>query len=73
VYATTKWCEFQPIDYEGLSVQDFVLKQVQERCRRLGGRAELLQLHWYDVSYRVSAKSSAYTYHAPNQSSYHAV
>ncbi|GAW21159.1 hypothetical protein ANO14919_106760 [Xylariales sp. No.14919] len=46
VFAATKWCIFKPI---GLEVTDeWVLEAVKERCRRLGGRVELLQFHWYD-------------------------
>ena len=47
VFAATKWCIFGPI---GMPVTaQFVLDGVKERCRRLGGRVELLQFHWYDV------------------------
>ncbi|KAJ3570731.1 hypothetical protein NPX13_g5633 [Xylaria arbuscula] len=46
VFAATKWCVFKPI---GCKVTDeWVLEAVKERCRRLGGRVELLQFHWYD-------------------------
>ncbi|KAI0517087.1 putative aryl-alcohol dehydrogenase [Xylaria bambusicola] len=46
VFAATKWCVFKPI---GCEVTDkWVLEAVKERCRRLGGRVELLQFHWYD-------------------------
>ncbi|KAI0390599.1 putative aryl-alcohol dehydrogenase [Xylariaceae sp. FL0594] len=46
VFAATKWCVFRPI---GRPVTHaWVLEAVQERCRRLGGRVELLQFHWYD-------------------------
>ncbi|KAK5634877.1 hypothetical protein RRF57_010590 [Xylaria bambusicola] len=46
VFAATKWCIFKPI---GCEVTDnWVLEAVKERCRRLGGRVELLQFHWYD-------------------------
>lgn len=48
VYAATKWCIFGPL---GRSVTtELVLEGVKERSRRLGGRVELLQFHWYDVS-----------------------
>ncbi|KAH6646278.1 aldo/keto reductase [Truncatella angustata] len=46
VYAATKWCVFGPINQP--VTNDFVLSAVKERCRRLGGRVELLQFHWYD-------------------------
>lgn len=49
VYAATKWCVFgsigQPVTTE------YVLGAVKERSRRLGGRVELLQFHWHDVSH----------------------
>ncbi|KAM5471138.1 hypothetical protein MauCBS54593_003477 [Microsporum audouinii] len=46
VYAATKWCVFKPI---GTAVTaEYVLSAVKERCRRLGGRVDLLQFHWYD-------------------------
>lgn len=48
VFAATKWCVFKPIGRE--VTDDWVLEAVKERCRRLGGRVELLQFHWYDVS-----------------------
>lgn len=48
VHAATKWCVFgsigQPVTTE------YVLQAVRERSRRLGGRVELLQFHWHDVS-----------------------
>jgi aryl-alcohol dehydrogenase-like predicted oxidoreductase len=48
IYAATKWCVFRDI---GRAVTpDWVLNQVEERCRRLSGRADLLQFHWHDVS-----------------------
>jgi len=51
VFAATKWCVFGPI---GRPVTNtWVLEAVKERCRRLGGRVELLQFHWYDVSDRL--------------------
>ncbi|KAI0168996.1 NADP-dependent oxidoreductase domain-containing protein [Hypoxylon sp. FL1284] len=46
VYAATKWCIFSPISAPVTT--EFVLSGVRERCRRLGGRVELLQFHWYD-------------------------
>lgn len=46
VFAATKWCVFGPILRE--VTDEWVLAAVQERCRRLGGRVELLQFHWYD-------------------------
>lgn len=47
-YMATKWCVFRDI---GRPVtNEWVLSQVQERCRRLSGRADMLQFHWYDVS-----------------------
>ncbi|KAI0536077.1 putative aryl-alcohol dehydrogenase [Xylaria digitata] len=46
VFAATKWCVFKPIGRE--VTNEWVLEAVQERCRRLGGRVELLQFHWYD-------------------------
>ena len=48
MYAATKWCVFGPPAEPVTS--EWVLGAVQERCRRLGGRVELLQFHWYDVS-----------------------
>lgn len=48
VYAATKWCIFGPIGQPVTT--EFVLGGVKERCRRLGGRVELLQFHWYDYS-----------------------
>ncbi|KAI1411044.1 aldo/keto reductase [Hypoxylon sp. FL1857] len=44
LYAATKWCVFSPLS--GAVTTSFVLDAVRERCRRLGGRAELLQFHW---------------------------
>ena len=52
VYAATKWCVFGPVTQP--ITQEFVLDAVRERCRRLGGRVELLQFHWYDVSYSLA-------------------
>ncbi|KAI1125299.1 putative aryl-alcohol dehydrogenase [Nemania abortiva] len=46
VFAATKWCVFGPIG--GEVTDEWVLGAVKERCRRLGGRVELLQFHWYD-------------------------
>lgn len=48
VYAATKWCIFSPLNQPVTT--EFVLQGVKERSRRLGGRVELLQFHWYDVS-----------------------
>ncbi|ORY57432.1 aldo/keto reductase [Pseudomassariella vexata] len=45
-YAATKWCVFGPINRPVTS--DWVLDAVKDRCRRLGGRVELLQFHWHD-------------------------
>lgn len=44
LYAATKWCVFSPLS-EPVTTS-FVLDAVLERCRRLGGRVELLQFHW---------------------------
>lgn len=49
VYAATKWCVFGPLG-RPVTTQ-LVLEGVKERFRRLGGRIELLQFHWYDVSF----------------------
>ncbi|KAI1323294.1 aldo/keto reductase [Xylariaceae sp. FL0255] len=46
VYAATKWCVFSPIKRS--VTPEWVLGCVKERCKRLGGRVELLQFHWYD-------------------------
>ncbi|KAI1451547.1 aldo/keto reductase [Annulohypoxylon moriforme] len=46
VYAATKWCIFSLI--ASPITTSFVLDAVRERCRRLGGRVELLQFHWQD-------------------------
>ncbi|KAI1088131.1 aldo/keto reductase [Rostrohypoxylon terebratum] len=46
LYAATKWCVFAPIPSPVTTA--FVLDAVRERCRRLGGRVELLQFHWQD-------------------------
>lgn len=48
VYAATKWCIFGPLNRAVTA--EFVLEGIKERSRRLGGRVELLQFHWYDVS-----------------------
>lgn len=48
VHAATKWCVFGPIG-QPVTTQ-YVLQAVKERSRRLGGRVELLQFHWHDVS-----------------------
>ncbi|KAF9066609.1 NADP-dependent oxidoreductase domain-containing protein [Rhodocollybia butyracea] len=48
VIAATKWCIFSKP--EVVISREFVLGAVQERSRRLGGRIELLQFHWYDYS-----------------------
>ncbi|GAP88106.2 putative aldo keto reductase [Rosellinia necatrix] len=46
VFAATKWCVFGPVLRD--VTDEWVLEAVKERCRRLGGRVELLQFHWYD-------------------------
>ncbi|THV06852.1 aldo/keto reductase [Dendrothele bispora CBS 962.96] len=46
--AATKWCVFRPIEVP--ITHEFVLAAVQERARRLSGRVELLQFHWYDYT-----------------------
>ncbi|THU97555.1 Aldo/keto reductase [Dendrothele bispora CBS 962.96] len=48
VVAATKWCVFHPIEVP--ITHEFVLAAVQERVRRLSGRVELLQFHWYDYT-----------------------
>lgn len=48
IYAATKWCIFSPLGHS--VTNEWVLNAVKERSRRLGGRVELLQFHWYDVS-----------------------
>ncbi|KAJ3967569.1 aldo-keto reductase [Lentinula raphanica] len=48
VIAATKWCVFRQPEVE--ISRKFVMEAVQERSRRLGGRIELLQFHWYDYS-----------------------
>ena len=47
VLAATKWCVFSKP--QQAITEDWVLQAVHERSRRLGGRVELLQFHWYDV------------------------
>ncbi|KAL7799924.1 aldo/keto reductase [Trichoderma ceciliae] len=51
VFAITRWSVFKPLGRP--ITAGFVLDQVKERSRRLGGRVELLQLHWYDFSDKV--------------------
>ncbi|KAI2617788.1 aldo/keto reductase [Hypoxylon sp. NC1633] len=46
VYAATKWCIFSPLSEP--VTKSWILEAVRERCRRLGGRVELLQFHWYN-------------------------
>ncbi|KAJ3731598.1 aldo/keto reductase [Lentinula guzmanii] len=46
VIACSKWCVFGPPAKP--VTPDFVMEAVLERSRRLGGRVELLQFHWYD-------------------------
>ncbi|KAI0468554.1 putative aryl-alcohol dehydrogenase [Xylaria cf. heliscus] len=46
VFAATKWCVFGSIGHD--VTEEWVLGAVKERCRRLGGRVELLQFHWHD-------------------------
>ncbi|KAI0108979.1 putative aryl-alcohol dehydrogenase [Nemania sp. FL0031] len=46
VFAATKWCVFGHVG--GEVTDEWVLGAVKERCRRLGGRVELLQFHWHD-------------------------
>ncbi|KAJ4475535.1 aldo-keto reductase [Lentinula aciculospora] len=48
VVACSKWCVFGPPIKP--ATPDFVLEAVMERSRRLGGRVELLQFHWYDYN-----------------------
>ncbi|KAI1491167.1 aldo/keto reductase [Biscogniauxia mediterranea] len=48
VYAATKWCIFGPIEHTIDS--EWVLGAVRERYRRVGGRIELLQFHWYNYA-----------------------
>lgn len=58
VYAATKWCIFGPLN--GPVTAEYVLEGVKERSRRLGGRVELLQFHWYDVSLRQDHGTGTY-------------
>ncbi|KAH8898439.1 aldo/keto reductase [Thozetella sp. PMI_491] len=51
VFAATKWCVFTPPTSP--VTPDWVLSAVQERCRRLGGRVELLQFHWFDYEHKA--------------------
>ncbi|KAI1340704.1 aldo-keto reductase [Xylariaceae sp. FL0016] len=46
VFAATKWCIFGPINQK--VTKEWVLAAVEERSRRLSGRVDLLQFHWYD-------------------------
>ncbi|KAI7412573.1 hypothetical protein KC336_g11662 [Hortaea werneckii] len=46
VLAATKWCVFSKP--QQAITEDWALRAVHERSRRLGGRVELLQFHWYD-------------------------
>jgi aryl-alcohol dehydrogenase-like predicted oxidoreductase len=48
VLAATKWCVFKPLNRP--VTRELVLAAVEERYRRLGGRVDLLQFHWQDVS-----------------------
>ncbi|KAF3062071.1 hypothetical protein GL218_03976 [Daldinia childiae] len=48
VFAATKWCVFGK--FTDVVTPEWVLAKVKERSRRLGGRVELLQLHWHDYS-----------------------
>ncbi len=52
-YMATKWCVFR--DIQRPVTTEWVLSQVNERCRRLSGRADMLQFHWHDVSAQLSA------------------
>ncbi|KAF5362604.1 hypothetical protein D9758_009583 [Tetrapyrgos nigripes] len=53
VIACTKWCVFRPLKIEGDCLDELVLERVKERYKRLGGRVELLQFHWYDYSNKI--------------------
>lgn len=53
VLAATKWCVFSKP--QQAITEEWVLGAVHERSRRLGGRVELLQFHWYDV--RAASRS----------------
>jgi len=46
VIAATKWCVFKPLGRP--ATPELVLDAARERCKRLGGKADLLQLHWQD-------------------------
>ncbi|CAD6581502.1 MAG: hypothetical protein CYPHOPRED_001593 [Cyphobasidiales sp. Tagirdzhanova-0007] len=46
VLAATKWCVFKPLS--GPPTHELVLHAVKERCKRLGGKCDLLQFHWDD-------------------------
>lgn len=59
VFAATKWCVFGSIG--GEVTDEWVLGAVRERCRRLGGRVELLQFHWHDVSYSFLGPLTAFS------------
>ncbi|KAF5370548.1 hypothetical protein D9757_010136 [Collybiopsis confluens] len=48
IVACSKWCVFRAP--ERSVSPEYVLEAVTERSRRLGGRVELLQFHWYDYS-----------------------
>lgn len=48
LFAATKWCVFRPLNQP--PTYEFVLAQVEERCRRVGGQVQLLQFHWHNVS-----------------------
>ncbi|VUC33745.1 unnamed protein product [Clonostachys rosea] len=48
IYAATKWCIFSAV--KQTINREWVLAAVKERSRRLSGRVELLQFHWYDYS-----------------------
>ncbi|KAH9841238.1 Aldo keto reductase [Teratosphaeria destructans] len=48
VFAATKWCVFGPLGHS--VTYEWVLEAVKERSRRLRGRVELLQFHWYDYT-----------------------
>lgn len=51
VYMASKWCVFR--DIQRPVTTEWVLEQVRERCRRLSGRVDMLQFHWYDVSFSL--------------------
>ncbi|KAK0391648.1 hypothetical protein NLU13_1147 [Sarocladium strictum] len=46
VYAATKWCVFKQVTVP--ITESWVLQNVEARYRRLGGRVDLLQFHWYN-------------------------